>query len=289
MNFSFLTRWPRVGARLAGAGLGVVAMGFQTMAQATAPAEFDCMIEPAQVVELRSPATGILQQVHARRGQLVRKGEILASIESSVERSAADVAGFRSQAQGALLTARHKVGAAREKARRMEELQKEEFVSAQARDDALAELRLAESELRSAEESSQLSKLEHRQSVDQLNRRVLRSPFDGVVVDQYLYPGSLVDGGDGRKPILKLAQTHPLVVQAILPFGVFPQVRLDDPVVVVPEKPFNREIVSRIRTKDRVIDSAAGTFGVVVELRNAQQEIPGGIRCKLRLQSAANK
>lgn len=244
------------------------------------------MIEPAQTVELRSPVAGILQQVHARRGQLVRKGEVLVTIESSVERSAADTARFRAQAQGALQTARHKVAAGKEKARRMDELLQEEFVSAQARDDAYAEMRLAEAELTSAEEARQLAKLEHQQSVEQLNRRVLRSPFDGVVVDQYLHPGSMVDGGEGKKPILKLAQTQPLVVQAILPFDLFPEVHLGDVAMVLPEKPFAREISARIKTVDRVIDSAAGTFGVLADLDNAKQALPGGIRCRLRLNSA---
>ena len=49
------------------------------------------------------------------------------------------------------------------------------------------------------------------------------------------------------------------------------------------EKPFTREITARIRTVDRVIDSAAGTFGVIVDLDNAKQELPGGIRCKLAM------
>ena len=31
--------------------------------------------------------------------------------------------------------------------------------------------------------------------------------------------------------------------------------------------------------------SAAGTFGVVLELPNARHQLPGGIRCKLRLKS----
>jgi len=252
-------------------------------ASALAAGEFDCMIEPAQTVELRSPVSGILQEVRARRGQLVRKGDVLATIESSVERSAADAAHYRAQAQGALLTARNKVTAAREKARRMDELLQEAFVSAQARDDAQAELRLAESELVTAQENSQIAKMEHRQSMDQLNRRVLRSPFDGAVVDQYLHPGSLVDGGEGKKPILKVAQTNPLIVHAILPFTLFPELHIGDTAVVMPEKPFTRKIEARIRTIDRVIDSAAGTFGVQVELDNAKQDLPAGIRCKLRV------
>ena len=244
---------------------------------------YDCMIEPAQVVEVRSPVVGLLQQVPVHRGQAIHKGDVLVVIESSVEKSQADTASFRAQAQGAVMQARSKTDAAREKSRRMDELLAEEFVSAQARDDAAAELGQAEAELKTAEENMELARLQHQEAVDQLNRRVIRSPFDGVVMDQFLYPGALVDAGDGKKPIIKIAQTSPLVVQAILPFKAFPNVHLGDAVSIVPEAPFGRTLTSRVKTVDRVIDSAAGTFGVVVELPNAHAELPGGIRCKLSL------
>ena len=266
-----------------GMGLAAAVLGLAAGAAAAAGADHDCMIEPAQVVEVRSPVVGILQQVPVRRGQPVRKGETLVVIESSVERSQAETASFRAEAQGAVLQARGKTVAAREKARRMDELLSEEFVSAQARDDAVAELHQAEAELQTAQENVELARLQRQEAVDQLNRRVLRSPFDGVVMDQYLYPGALVDAGEGKKPIIKIAQTDPLIVQAILSFKLFPQVHAGDAATVLPEPPFSGEIAARIKTVDRVIDSAAGTFGVVLELPNPRHELPGGIRCKLRL------
>jgi RND family efflux transporter MFP subunit len=267
---------------------GVMAMAatwapFANAAPVAPGGGYDCMIEPAQVVEVRSPVVGLLQQVPVHRGQAIHKGDVLVVIESSVEKSQADTASFRAQAQGAVMQARSKTDAAREKSRRMDELVKEEFVSAQARDDAAAELGQAEAELKTAEENMELARLQHQEAVDQLNRRVIRSPFDGVVMDQFLYPGALVDAGDGKKPIIKIAQTSPLLVQAILPFKAFPNVHLGDAVSIVPEAPFGRTLVSRVKTVDRVIDSAAGTFGVVVELPNAHAELPGGIRCKLSL------
>ncbi len=252
-------------------------------ASAAANGGYDCMIESAQVVEVRSPVVGLLQQVPVHRGQAIHKGDVLVVIESSLEKSQAETASFRAQAQGAVMQARSKTEAAREKSRRMDELVKEEFVSAQARDDAAAELGQAEAELKTAEENMELARLQHQEAVDQLNRRIIRSPFDGVVMDQFLYPGALVDAGDGKKPIIKIAQTSPLVVQAILPFKAFPNVHLGDAVSIVPEAPFGRVLTSRVKTVDRVIDSAAGTFGVVVELANAHAELPAGIRCKLSL------
>ncbi len=249
--------------------------------------DFDCMIEPAQVVEVRSPVVGLLESVHVRRGQSVRRGELLVTIESSVEASAANAAQYKAQATGPLAQAQAKVNATRAKAQRMEELFAEEFVSAQARDDAVAEYKQAQSELQVAQENGELARLDARQAVDQLQRRTLRSPFDGVVMDQYLYPGALVDSSDGKKPILKLAQTRPLLVRAILPYRHFPAARVGTAAKVMPEAPFNTgaqaQINATIKTVDRVIDSAAGTFGVFLELPNERQSLPGGIRCKLRI------
>ena len=252
-------------------------------ASSTTSDDFDCIIEAAQTVEIRSPVVGLLQKVHARRGEAIREGQVLVTIESSVERSAADSARFRAEAQGAAELARAKVSALREKSRRIAELQAEEFISAQASDDVLAELKLAEAELKTAGENTQLARLDYRQAEDQVRRRQINAPFSGVVVDQYLFPGALVDAGDSKKPILKIAQTKPLAVQALLPLRLFPQVKIGQTVTVTPEAPFQRAIIARIRTVDRVVDAAAGTFGIVADLDNGKQQLPAGLRCKVKL------
>ena len=246
-------------------------------------ADFDCLIEAAQTVDIRSPVTGILARVHARRGEAIRAGQVLVTIESSVESSAAESAKARADAQGAAELARAKVSALREKARRLVELLAEEFVATQAVDDAQAELKLAEAELRSSTENTQIARLDHRQAMDTLRRRQILAPFSGVVVDQYLYPGALVDAGDTKKPVLKIAQTHPLAVQVLLPVRLFAAVRIGQGVTVTPESPFQREITARIRTVDRVIDAAAGTFGIVADLDNTRGELPAGLRCRVKL------
>ncbi|MCV2351106.1 efflux RND transporter periplasmic adaptor subunit [Paucibacter sp. Y2R2-4] len=243
--------------------------------------DYDCMIEPAQTVEIRSPVVGILERVHAKRGDPIRQGQVLISIESSVESSAAESAKARAEAQGQSELSRAKVSALRDKARRLQDLHAEEFVSAQAVEDVQAELKLAEAELRAAKENNQIAHLDHRQAVDQLRRRQLIAPFSGVVVDQYLYPGALVDAGDAKKPVLKIAQTNPLHVQALLPVKAFMQMKVGQVVSVTPEAPFDRPIQARIRTVDKVVDASAGTFGIVAELENSKGNIPAGLRCKV--------
>ena len=249
--------------------------------------QFDCMIEPSQMIEIRSPVVGLLQQVPVRRAAIIRRGDVLAILESGVERSATEVARFRSEAQGALISAQNKVTAAQAKARRFQQLYDEEFVSAQARDDAVNELRLAEGELQVARDNSAQARLEHQQSVEQLNRRVLHSPVDGVVADIYLFPGSLVDSGEGKKPIMKVAKTSVLTVTGMLPFRYFQQVKVGGNVTVTPESPFSTPLNLKVKTVDRIIESTSGTFGVIAEIDNASQRLPSGIRCKMNVATAS--
>lgn len=250
-----------------------------------ATGQFDCMIEPSQMIEIRSPVVGLLQQVPVRRAAIIKRGDVLAVLESGVERSAAEVARSRSEAQGALVSAQSKLAAAQAKARRFQQLYEEEFVSAQARDDAVNDMKLAEGELHVARDNSAQARLEHQQSIEQLNRRVLRSPVDGVVADLYLFPGSLVDSGEGKKPIMKVAKTSVLTVTGMLPFRYFQQVRVGSDVTVTPEAPFSTPLKLKVKAVDRIIESTSGTFGVIAEIDNVAQRLPSGIRCKMNVVS----
>lgn len=251
---------------------------------AHAAMEFDCMIVPLQTVELRSPVVGLIQQVHVRRGAYVKRNDPLVTIDSGVERSAVDVAKFRAEALGAFQVAESKLMAAREKAKRNHQLYEEEFVSAQARDEAEAERKLAEAEVKSARENLELAKLEHRQSIEQLNRRILRSPFPGVVMNVFLAPGALVDTSDNKKPILKVVQTDRLRVEALAQLKYFNSIKTGMNTTIKPEAPLKGEYKAKVTMVDRVIDSASGTFGFVVELDNRDGMIPAGSRCKIQVE-----
>lgn len=248
---------------------------------------FDCMIEPIQVIEVRSPVVGLISAIHVRRGDTVRKGTLLVTIDSRVERSAAEAARTRSEALGALKLAQAKRDAATLKADRLKSLSEEGFVSTQARDEAEAERATTEAEVQAAQENLEIARLEYKEAVEQVKRRELRSPIAGVVMDQYLHPGSLVDNSEGKKPILKLAQTNTLVVESILPFSYYQQIKPGTPATIVPESPLKGSYSGLVKIVDRVVDSASGTFGVVVELENPSNNIPAGVRC--RVSFAAHK
>ena len=241
---------------------------------------FDCLIEPAQVVEIRSPVEGLIDKVHVQRGDVVKAGQVLVELESSAERSAVESAKFRSQMEGRILSSKNRLEFATKKFNRLNELQKQNFIAAQQRDEAEAEMRIASADLRDAIENQDLAKIEYQRAQDLLNLRTLRSPFNGVVVDRMLNPGDLAESGTGRKAVLKIAQIDPLRVEVVLPLETYGKLRLGMSADVIPEGLGGRHPAT-IKVVDRVFDAASGTFGVRLELPNRTGAVPGGIRCQV--------
>lgn len=243
-------------------------------------AAFDCLIEPAQTVELASPVTGLLSQVTVRRGDRVSKGQVLAVLESQAEQAAADLARFKSEQTGPLQMAERKVEFSQRKYERLKAMTADSLMSAQEGEDAESEYQLAEAELKVARENREQARIELRQQAGLLNLRTLRSPFNGVVVDQKAFAGEVVEPSGEKKYILKLAQLHPLRVQVILPKNLFGKLAIGAKAEVVPELPAFGTLPAKIKTIDHVIDAASGTFVAYLEMPNPKLTTPAGMKCR---------
>jgi RND family efflux transporter MFP subunit len=241
---------------------------------------YECLIEPNQSVEIRSSVEGVIEKVLVKRGDRVKVGQVLAQLESNAEVSAVELARYRAETEGRISSAKNRSDYAAKKLDRSNNLYAKSFVAAQVRDEAEAEKRITESELKEATENREIAKYEHRHAIDLLNRRTLRSPIDGVVMDRLLNPGDLAEAGTGRKPILKLVQVAPLRVEVVLPLEAYGKLKANSVAEVVPEGLGGRYNAT-VTVIDSVFDSASGTFGVRLALPNTKGELPAGIRCQV--------
>ncbi|TXT25569.1 MAG: secretion protein HlyD [Gallionellaceae bacterium] len=241
---------------------------------------YDCIIEPTQTVEVRSSVVGVLERVQVRRGDRISKGQVLANIESGAERASVELARFKSEMAGPVSIAENKLEFANRKFKRRRDMNEMNFMAAQERDDAEGEMRLAESELQLAKENRQMARLEFEQQNSLLELRTIRSPFDGVVSDQMLYPGEVVEPNDPKKPILRIAQINPLQVHVILPIALFGKIKHGVQASIFPEQPVNGRYQATVKIVDRLVDAASGTFGVFLELQNSKLDVPSGIKCR---------
>jgi RND family efflux transporter MFP subunit len=262
---------------LLGAGAGVEASA----------AEFDCVTEPRQTVEIRSSVDGLIQRIDVDRGDIVKAGQVLASLESGLEKSSADLARFKAEMHGAVQSGENRLTYASIKASRREQLNQEHYVSAQDRDEAVGERHLAESQLVESKENKQLALLEYQRASEQLRLRTVVSPINGVIVERLMNPGELSDNHDQRRPILKIADVSVLYVETLLPLAALGKVRAGMEASVTPEAPIGGHYTAKVKVVDRVIDAASGTFGVRLELPNKALALPAGIKCRVAFADVA--
>jgi len=245
--------------------------------------QYDCMIEARQTVEIRSSVEAVIETVKVRRGDLVSKGQVVATLESGPERASLDLAKGRAQNLGEIKVSEARVEITRKKLVRANELFKQNFISANARDEAEAEFNLASEELLRAKEGQQLAELEAKRAAQVLALRTIRSPVTGVVVEVMRKPGEF-GAISFKDPIMKLAEIDPLHVEAILPSGMYGKVKRGQRAVVTPEASIGGSYETTVSIVDPVIDAASGTLGVRLELPNRKGLIPAGVRCRVQFQ-----
>jgi RND family efflux transporter MFP subunit len=251
------------------------------LAQPALAPEYDCLIEARQALDIRSPVEGVIEAVLVQRGASVKKGQTLAMLSSGPERAALDLARSRATNEGEIKSAEARVELTRKKFERAEELVKKNFVSANARDEAEAEYRLATEQLRVAQENRKLAELEVKRAEEILSQREIRSPVSGIVVEVMLRPGELTSSNQ-KDPIVKLIQVDPLNVELILPVQAYGRIRAGQRAWVMPEAPVGGKYVARVEVVDQMVDAPSGTFGVRLKLPNPGGRIPAGVKCHAR-------
>lgn len=245
--------------------------------------EFDCVIEPRRIVELKSPVEGLIEKVTVDRGDVVKAGQVVVEIDAGLERATADLAKYRATMEGAVKAGQSRVEFTTRKLERREDLVAQKFVSPQDRDETATEKRLAEAELLEAQDNRRVADLEYRRAVETVRLRTLRSPFDGIVVERSGHPGEVARADDARKPLLRIAQMDVLHVEAVLPVAAYAVVRPGMSLEVVPEAPIGGRHSAKVRVVDKVLDAPSGTFGVRLELPNPGMKLPAGVRCRVVL------
>ena len=277
---SFFTRPPLSSRCLGLAALFQLSLSGSAWAQ-EAGRPVDCIIEARQTVEIRSPVEALIESVKVQRGDLVSKGQVIATLQSGPERAALDLAKARAASVGEIKVAEARVGITQKKLKRAEELFAQNFISENARDEARADHELAREDLGRTKENQRLAEQEVKRAAEVLALRTITSPFAGVVVEVMLRPGEF-GATTIKDPIMKLAQIDPLNVEVVLPVKIYGQIKIGQRATVMPEAPIGGNYASVVRVVDQVIDAKSGTFGVRLDLPNGKRAIPAGVRCQVK-------
>lgn len=258
--------------------IGSLALGLTLPDRAGAEATFDCVLDPAMLVDVGSQVVGVLDQVTVDRGEVVKKGQILAQIASEVEAATVELSRVQAGNDAEVEAQEARVELSRKRLERADKLASGVVVAQQRMDELQAEVKVGERELQQARLRKTLAGLEMVRAEAALDQRTARSPIDGIVTQRHLFPGEKVHQ---EARIVTLVQLDPLYVETFLPVRLYHKVQEGMTGVVHPDEPVGGEYTARVKTVDRVFDAASGTFGVRLDLPNPHQTLPAGHRCRV--------
>ena len=244
---------------------------------AAEPMAFDGLIEPYLVVEVGSSVSGVLKSVPVDRGDMVKKGQVVARLQAGVESAAVDLARTRAEMESTVLARQKELDLAKRNEQRIKKLFAQNAIPEREWDEIQTKRILAECRLREALENKQLAQMELNRAIEVVKQTVIRSPVSGIVVERFLSTGEYVED----HPVLKLAQINPLNVEVILPVQLFGTIKIDEPATVKPEDPVGGVYEAKVKIVDPFIEAASGTFRVRLELPNPNYRLPHGLKCKV--------
>jgi RND family efflux transporter MFP subunit len=262
------------------AGL-VTALTFAVAALASAAASAQTLLsftEPNETVLVAAPEAGILAEIAVREGDRVSQGQVIASLDDEVLRASLAAAEAKARTRGELAAAQAAYDVRLRRVEKFRELRQQGHASPEEVEQAEADLAIAEANLITAQESLQQSQLEADRIRAGLERRVIRSPLDGVVLRLHKRAGEAVGNGDAH--VATLVQLSALRVTLYLPTARAVRLKPSD---TVPLKfaDSGRRARGRVEFVSPVTDSDSGTVRVVLVIDNLHGEFRSGVRCDL--------
>jgi len=237
--------------------------------------DYDCMMEPHRMVDIKSAVDGQIESVNFDRSDFVKAGQPLVVFDSRVEKATVELARAKAAMTAELNSSQVSHKFAVRKLGRFDGLAEEGVVADQTRDEVETEEALARLQIRQARENRHLAELELARAIAVLDEHTISSPIDGVVVERFKSAGEYPDDG----PILTLAQLDPLNVEVLLPAAQFGSITPGMSAMVSPEAPLEGSYTAEVKIVDKIVDASSGMFGVRLELPNPDNKLPGGLRC----------
>jgi RND family efflux transporter MFP subunit len=212
-----------------------------------------CLLEPSIDIQLSSPVQGVVREITVKRGDRVKKNQVVMKLNSKV-------------LQASLETVSARLEFAKREVQRSADLYKQNLISEHEQDEMLTEKNLAEFQVKEA----QL----------RLSERETLSPISGIVVERYKKPGEYVD----ETPIMRVVSLNPLHAEVVIQADMYGEITKKSTVSLYTDNSTSRHD-GIIKNIDPIIDAASNTFAVTIELNNSKGVLIAGSRCRVEFKN----
>lgn len=262
------------------AGFTIIASDISTANdRASTLGPLDCVVQPSEVVDVGAAVSGLITSINVDRSDTVQKSDVIFKLESSVEAVDAKLSSMQAKTDTAIQLRTAALELGYKTKQRNARLRREALIAEQEIDQLDTDIRIAELNLALEVENQNIAKLAQKRANAVLERRKVRSPISGVVVERYKSSGERVDDD----PVLRIAQLDPLHIEAVVPVEHFDALSTGMQATVRPRIQNSESYRATVERIDQVMDPASGTFGVRLSLPNPNYSIPAGVLCSLDL------
>jgi HlyD family secretion protein len=233
-------------------------------------------IQPDTTVEVKSKASGEIQELRVETGQVVKRGDLMVRVDPRIPRNAV------AQAQADLEVAQARLANAASQRRRADELFKSQSITEQEHEQALLDYANANAEVVRARVSLDNAR-------DQLDDTNVRAPINGTIIEKQVERGQVIssptnDVGGGTV-LLKMADLNLVQVRTLVDetdIGkIQPGQRATVTVEAFPQRPFSGTVLKiepQAQTEQNVT-----MFPVLVRIDNKEGLLRPGMNAEVEI------
>lgn len=245
-------------------------------------AEASGLVEPIQMVEIKSKASGEVMAVTVETGQEVTRGTLLVEVEPR------DVRNSLAASEADLEVAKARAETSAANRGRVEELRKSNVATAQELEVAVLEEANARAQLIKARTNLELSR-------ERMNDVTIRAPLNGTVIEKTIEPGNIIASASGTfgggTTLLKMADLSVVQVRALVDQTDIGKIQPGQAARVTveayPGRPFVGQVVKV--EPSAVVEQNVTMFPVLVHLRNDERLLMPGMNTEVEIQIAEKR
>jgi RND family efflux transporter MFP subunit len=235
--------------------------------------------EPIRKLDLIPPEPGIIASLTVQEGSTVKKDEMIGSLDCEVQQVALEIARGNAANHGRLDSATAERDIRRWRLSKLQTLREHGNANEEEVTRVGAELAVAEANIVAALEQRAADTLEVERIAATIERRALRSPFNGVVTRVFHEEKEFV-GNNG--PVLTIMQLDKLRVVFTVPTAQIARLKVGQSVpLTFPNS--GQKASGKIEFTSPVSEADSDTVRVKVLIENPQGKYRCGVRCALDL------
>lgn len=247
---------------------------------------FESFTEPSRRIDVAPAETGVVGEVSVREGDAVTKGQVLASLDKEVLLIAKEIAQASVEATGRKDAARAEMELRKTRLDKIRELRSSGHASSEESHRAELDHTAARGTHQSLDEQAKVDKLEVRKIDAMIERRLVRSPIDGIVTHIHYDQGEYVT--PIAPTIVTIVQLHPLRAVFNVPQAAARTLKADAMIELhYPES--EASVAGKVEFIAPVIDADSGTVRVKVLIDNPDHAQLAGRRCTLSIDASQSQ